>query len=268
MPQLFAKDARFNVQAILFDKDGTLMDFMYTWGYWADLLLSLYSRELEATERSPRLMDVTALWGLYRAPDGAIADYDRNGPFSMGTVGDILTLLAWQGYRSGLSWAEAAVLARQCSQAANEQLEQSRAARAVPDLVPFLEQCRTIGLPLAVVTADETAAAEKHLQWLGLRRYFSAVIGNDQVERGKPYPDMVELACRKLSVPAAQAAVIGDSNGDMLMAKSADAAAAIGITGPQDAGADHLPAADAVVSSYRELGFQDRFENREVSMRK
>ncbi|WP_028612640.1 HAD family hydrolase [Paenibacillus harenae] len=257
MPQLIAKNDVFSVEAVLFDKDGTLMDFMHTWGYWGELLLALFSRELEARELTPQIMDVTALWGLYRAPGGTIADYDRNGPFSMGTAGEILTLLTWQGYRSGLSWAEATVLARQCSREANEHLEQSRMVRAVPDLVPFLEQCRAAFIPLAVVTADETAAAEKHLQWLGLRHYFAAVIGTDLVERGKPYPDMVDLACRKLSVPSSRAAVIGDSNGDMRMAKSAGAAAAIGITGPQDTGADHLPDADAVISSYRELALRD-----------
>lgn len=89
---------------------------------------------------------------------------------------------------------------------------------------------------MAVVTADETAAAESHLRWLGIRQYFTAVIGTDQVEQGKPFPDMALLACQRLGVSPAEAAVIGDTNGDMRMAKAAGAAAAIGLAGGITAG--------------------------------
>jgi phosphoglycolate phosphatase len=95
--------------------------------------------------------------------------------------------------------------------------------------------------------------ALKHLDWLGMGSYFSVCVGTDQVNRGKPYPDMVELACGKLSLACSQVAVIGDTNGDMRMAKSAGAALAVGIAGPDAAGINDLPDADVVISSYSEL---------------
>lgn len=105
------------------------------------------------------------------------------------------------------------------------------------------------------MTADETDAAEKHLQWLGIRHYFSEVIGTDLVDQGKPFPDMVLLACERLAVEPARIAVIGDTNGDMRMAKAAGVQVAIGLADSEDnmASTYILPHADLIVQSYAEL---------------
>ncbi|MGG6310013.1 HAD family hydrolase [Paenibacillus macerans] len=251
--RLAVQGKKFDVQAILFDKDGTLLDFIHTWGTWGELLLARFSSELKRRgmkELPSRLLNE---WGIGYDEDGEIAGYDRNSPLSMGTVDDLLTLLALEGYKSGLSWAEARVLAAECRQEADEALERSRTARLLPDVLPFLEQCKLAGIRLGIVTSDETESAEKHLGWLGIRSFFSVCIGADRVSRGKPFPDMVELACRRIDVEMSRTAVIGDTNGDMLMARSAGTAAAIGLDPGHAAGKGGFPEADAVVASYREL---------------
>jgi phosphoglycolate phosphatase len=256
MPQLIAAGGSYPVQAILFDKDGTLLNFIYTWGNWSEHLLARFSQQLEARKLLPLNKDISSIWGTRHAPEGTIIDYDRNGPLAMGTVDELLTVLAWQGYQRGMSWAEAKVVVQECRYYADEKLDESRAAQTLPDVIPFLEECRRCGVALAVVTADETAAAVKHLEWLGIQHYFSVCIGTDQVELGKPFPDMVELACRKLSLECSQVAVIGDTNGDMRMAKSAGAAVAIGIAKLDSSAEGQLAYADVVIHSYRELFIQ------------
>lgn len=254
MALLHAASRTYRIDGILFDKDGTLMDFIHTWGNWSERLIARFSSSLRARNLPPIGVDPGALWGTCRAADGTVVDYDRDGPLAMGTVDEMLAILAWQGYRSGLSWAEAKTLAAQCKRSADERLELERTVRLLPGVLPFLESCRRCGLRLAVVTADETAAAEKHLEWLGIRGFFSAVIGTDRVERGKPFPDMALLANRQLGLEGGQIAVIGDTNGDMRMAKSAGAAAAIGIAAAGGAaGSSHLSEADTVIASFREL---------------
>ncbi|MFC5470904.1 HAD family hydrolase [Cohnella suwonensis] len=256
MTRLRVADAAYPIQAILFDKDGTLLDFIYTWGNWSERLLARFSRRLEERGLAPLSMDTDTLWGTRRASDGELAGYDRNGPLATGTLTDLLTVLAWQGYRAGLTWPEAKVLAEECREYADERMLEVKAVRALPGVVKFLDHCRERGIVMAVVTADETAMAVRHLEWLGMTEYFSAIIGTDQVERGKPCPDMVELACRRLNVDVARVAVIGDTNGDMRMARSAGAAVAVGIAGPdadEAAGSGNLPDADAVILSYGEL---------------
>lgn len=224
------------ISAILFDKDGTLLQFVSLWGSWGECFLEQFTRKLE--QRGLRFPEqhLSSLLGTVHDAAGKITDYDRNGPLAMGTMSDLYAILSWQGYSLGLSWAEAVELVDSCRQAADAMLEQSRPVRPLPGLVPFLDACAAQGIPMAVVTADETAAAESHLRWMGIRQYFTAVIGTDQVERGKPFPDMALLACQRLGVSPAEAAVIGDTNGDMRMAKAAGAAVAIGIVGGMTAG--------------------------------
>ncbi|SDX33758.1 HAD family hydrolase [Paenibacillus sp. CF384] len=254
MNQLTAAGNRYPIDAILFDKDGTLIDFIFTWGRWSEHMLEAFANQLEAKQLPPMQLDMATLWGTRHASNGEIIDYDRNGPLAMGTIDDLIAVLAWQGYLAGMSWAEAKLAVQQCRQYADAQLHAARAAKALPGVIPFLEQCRENGLILAVVTADETDAAVKQLEWLGLTSYFAACIGTDQVERGKPFPDMVELACSRLSLSPSRVAVIGDTNGDMKMAKFAGAAVAIGIASDASDGARaKLSDADAVIVSMSEL---------------
>ncbi|MFD0674238.1 HAD family hydrolase [Cohnella sp. GCM10027633] len=257
MPILHAAGASYRIDGVLFDKDGTLLDFIHTWGNWSERLLAKFSALLLERGLPPVGVDLDALWGALRAEDGFVADYDRRGPLAMGTVNDMLIILAWQGYRAGLSWAEAKTLAADAKRWADEQLDATRSVRLLPGVLDFLEACRLVGLRLAVVTADETEAAVKHLEWLGIRERFAAIIGTDQVERGKPYPDMAVLACERLGLRDGRFAVIGDTEGDMSMGKEAGAAASILISASNATAASYAISgsshADAVVATLREL---------------
>ncbi|MDQ6422747.1 HAD-IA family hydrolase [Paenibacillus sp. LHD-117] len=243
------------VDAILFDKDGTLLDFIYTWGIWSERLLASCSSALGWTQE--RVDEMEKLIGLRRSKvDGHIEDYDRNGPLAMGTVDDLLAIVALEGYRGGGTWADAKTIAWNAKAEADAAIEAEKAARLLPHVWPFLESCREAGLKLAVVTADETAAAKRHLEWLGIASFFDACVGTDAVENGKPFPDMAQFACGLLGVMPSRTAVIGDTNGDMLMARAAGAATAIGIVPSGREISAQLPSADATVWSFAELAVE------------
>lgn len=256
MPELIVGKSSFSIKGILFDKDGTLLDFVSMWGSWSKHLILAFTHGMAELQYTLPHPDLKSLWGVELDSKGSVIDYDRNGPLAMGTVGELLSILAWQGYSAGLSWAAAKKLVHDCKRLADKELERERPIQPLPGVQEFLEECKRRKLLLAVVTADETDMALRHLEWLNMRHYFTEVIGTDQVARGKPFPDMIELACRKLSLDCSQVAVIGDTNGDMMMARSAGAAAGIGIMDEkQMATQAKLISADAVISSYRELSF-------------
>ncbi len=82
----------------------------------------------------------------------------------------------------------------------------------------LLEALRSQGTPCAVATSTSTAHAEAHLQNVGLRGYFQAVIGGDQVANGKPAPDIYLSAAKALGVQAVDCAAFEDSDPGTLAA--------------------------------------------------
>ncbi|MFF2909287.1 HAD family hydrolase [Paenibacillus sp. NPDC057934] len=255
MSDLITPQGRQAVSAILFDKDGTLLEFVSLWGVWSKCLLERFSAHLNSRQLTLQPETIPSLFGTVHNEDGNITDYDRNGPLAMGTMADLYAILAWQGYLQGLSWAETMEIVDLCRKEADAMMDEMRPVVALPGLARFLEEARSHGVPMAVVTADETDAAEKHLRWLGIRDYFSEVIGTDQVERGKPFPDMVQLACSRLGIDPSGVVVIGDTNGDMRMAKAAGAALAIGLPGSasDDEATNLLSDAHVIVRTYEDL---------------
>ncbi|GBF73536.1 putative haloacid dehalogenase [Paenibacillus sp. 598K] len=236
MYELTVNGQRLDIDAIVFDKDGTLLDMMSMWGTWSELMQQAFDQRMKQAGKANGAERLATLWGLVQDDDGEIIGYDRQGPMAMGTMGELYTLLAWEGYRAGLSWAEAKRLVYDCALAADEAMERARPARLIAGAEALLEQCRKAGIPMAVVTADETEAAVRHLDWLGLSEVFPVVVGTDQAEWGKPFPDLLLLACRQLGVSPERVAVIGDTNGDMMMGRAAGAPVRIALEQGADSG--------------------------------
>jgi len=89
-----------------------------------------------------------------------------------------------------------------------------------PELLAWLS---SQGRPCAVATSTHTTKAEHKLTSAKLRGHFHAVIGGDQVERGKPAPDVYLRAVSALGVAAADCGVFEDSEPGLHAAHAAGA---------------------------------------------
>jgi beta-phosphoglucomutase-like phosphatase (HAD superfamily) len=63
---------------------------------------------------------------------------------------------------------------------------------------------------------------ELALELTGLRHYFRAVVSSEEVERGKPAPDVYLEAARRLGVAPERCAAVEDSTNGLLSAHAAD----------------------------------------------
>jgi HAD superfamily hydrolase (TIGR01509 family) len=77
------------------------------------------------------------------------------------------------------------------------------------------------GLPLAVATSSSRRTTERHLGQAGLLGHFRALATRDDVERGKPHPDLYLEAARRLGVPPARCLALEDSNNGLTAAHAA-----------------------------------------------
>nr|WP_237690930.1 HAD family hydrolase [Paenibacillus caui] len=234
----------------MFDKDGTLLDFVHLWGEWASNVTKLLEHHL-ALAGGKLLSDRSKVLGIKLDSDGSVVDYDHQGPLAMATEEETTAVLAWQLYAAGIPWNEAMQQVRQMLKTAMQKVREQRGARPMPGLLQLLERCAQLEIPLAVVTADRTSEARLHLEWMGIHPFFTSIVGNDRVRRGKPDPEMVLLACSELGIRPEEAIVIGDSNGDMQMGRQAGTALTIGYA--PDGCSSHLLDADEVIRSFNEL---------------
>jgi len=61
-----------------------------------------------------------------------------------------------------------------------------------------------------------------------LQSFFNSFLGGNEVNRPKPDPEMIEVACRRLALLPHQIVYVGDTVTDMIMAKKAGAGLAVG----------------------------------------
>ena len=91
-----------------------------------------------------------------------------------------------------------------------------------PSAKATLEQLREMKLRLAVATSSVSASARPFLDRTGIRSLFSVVLTGDEVQRGKPHPDIYLQTANKLGVTAETCLVIEDALAGVAAAKAAN----------------------------------------------
>lgn len=122
--------------------------------------------------------------------------------------------------------------------------------RAYPGVTEALRELADY--PMAVLTNKPATLSMEILEGLGLRQYFRVVYGGDSVEKKKPDPSGAMAILEALDVPAAESAMVGDSDVDIQTARNAGMLA-VGVTygfGQHDRGKQP---ADVYVSKLTEL---------------
>jgi HAD superfamily hydrolase (TIGR01509 family) len=90
-----------------------------------------------------------------------------------------------------------------------------------PSAKTTLEELRKMKLRLAMATSSVSASACPFLERTGIRRSFEVIVTGDEVERGKPHPDIYLRAAEKLGIVVDACLVIEDALSGVAAAKAA-----------------------------------------------
>ena len=225
------------MRGLLFDKDGTLLDFQASWGNaFRRLCLDLCDGDIKAAESMLERGGMSLSTGVFAA--GSV--------LAAGNTLDLARL--WYPELSG-----------DALQRMVERLDRTFHANGVrrsvllPGVRDTLATLATAGFAMGVATSDGTAAARAALHALGLDDHLPHVFGYDSVRQPKPAPDIVHAFCAATRLTPGETVVIGDNSHDLEMARSAGAGIAIGVLSGNSTADDLTALADVILDSVCDL---------------
>ena len=90
-----------------------------------------------------------------------------------------------------------------------------------PGVATALQQLRDLGLPLAVISNKASRFVQPHLDIAGIGGYFCVVIGADDAGHKKPHPAPMHLTALRLGVAPRRMLMVGDSANDVQASRAA-----------------------------------------------
>ncbi len=208
-----------NIQAIVLDKDGTIADvaqFLRTLGHKRSRLIDAQIPGVQ----DPLLM----AFGLNGSR------LDAAGLLAVGTRQENEIAAAAYVAETGRSWYAALEIARSAFREADQALPRKAAhTPPFPGIVDWLRSLTDAGIQLALVSADTTANVHDFVEYYHLNSLFAIALGADKLP-AKPDPAPFLSVCHTLGISPASTLMIGDAEGDAVMAQAAGAAGSIGVT--------------------------------------
>lgn len=223
------------IRGLLFDKDGTLLDFNRTW-FDVVMRLALITSDGDA-EAARRLVEAGGYdWSTQRFRSGSVV--------AAGTVADLVDL--WHLPGSAAERTERVASFERVALADVQPVP-------VPGLQATLAALAARSYRMGIATNDSEAGARRTVEALGLHQLFGAVIGYDSVLRPKPFADQLLLFAEISNLDPAQIAMIGDNPHDLEMAHAAGAGLAIGVLSGNSTRDELAPLSHAVLDSIADL---------------
>lgn len=93
--------------------------------------------------------------------------------------------------------------------------------KPIPGVREALEGFKVRGICTAVASSNPRKLVSEVLKLTGLLNYVDIVVGSEDVKRGKPYPDMIEEAIKRLNVKPYETIYVGDTIYDVEAGKVA-----------------------------------------------
>ena len=213
-------------EAVLFDKDGTLVDIHHYWASMIRLRSALLAERWSGARDGEVLAErLVAAMGV----DGSTGRMKPEGPVGVRPRAAIVHVATDELRSAGAEVEEADVEEAFVEVDRRTAGDLAPLVRLLPGVTDLLDCLASRGVAAAVVTTDLSERARGALEVVGLLDRFAVVVGGDDVPKTKPAPDLAYTALAALGVDASASVVVGDHPVDVGMAMAADCGASVGV---------------------------------------
>ncbi|HEY9616378.1 MAG TPA: HAD family hydrolase [Microcoleaceae cyanobacterium] len=208
-----------NIQAVIFDKDGTLADVQGYLKHLGQKRARLIDAQIPGVQ-DPLLM-AFGFEGDRLNPEGLLA---------VGTRRENEIAAAAYVAETGRDWIAALSLVRSAFDEADKVLQ--RKADSTPlfaSVVPTLQKLSQAGVAIGILSSDTTVNVQDFVERYELGAWIQLAQGAIDGP-SKPDPAVLLHTSQALGVLPASILVVGDSVADIAMAKAAEAAGSVAVT--------------------------------------
>lgn len=238
-----------NIKGILFDKDGTLIDFH---SIWLPIISQLVDKAIIKLGLDPNeKVDIkNALIKIVGVDNQGVLP---NGILASGTTEDMSNafLKVFEGFLIPVPNKEVFTeWMTQCIyKLTRENINQIKSIEGIKTL---LETLSSKGLIIGIATADDLETTKLYLEKVEIDNYFSFVGTSDLFEK-KPAPSMLYAFCQKFNLAPNEVVMVGDTPVDLRMAKNGEAGLAVGVLSGTGSIDTLKPLADFILASANEI---------------
>ncbi|NOX60731.1 MAG: HAD family hydrolase [Chloroflexi bacterium] len=233
----------FDADLIVFDKDGTLIDFDHYWGQRIRRCGQRLLQQVDGNEALGRALFAS----LGYEPDTGRTDGD--GPLATATMAKIYTIATVVLYQHGIGWTQAEEHVQTAFIACAGATPTSELLRELGPVSELFQEIVRAGARVAIITSDDHHTAAETLSLINALDWVSAIVGGDDDLAMKPAPDAFLHVCDRLDTPPHRAIMVGDTIADLSMAQRAGAGASVGVLSGVCSAAELAPYADFIIPS-------------------
>lgn len=215
---------RVDVDLVVFDKDGTLVDFHHMWGGKAGRYVDGL---LDACGRSDGALREALFQAL--GYDSQSLRTRADSPLAVASMPKLRTISATVLYQHGIGWHTAEELADAAFDALLAAHPTADLVRPLGDVAGLFRALRGAGVRLALATSDDRAATLATLPLLGVSELVDDMVCGDDPLPNKPDPEGLLHLARTLGVAPSRMLMVGDSVCDVQTGRNAGVAASVAV---------------------------------------
>ena len=217
------KGAIKDIEAVVFDKDGTLVGGINLWK-------KIFSYQMKAAEELG--LNIKEIASKIFGASDALA-YSPLVTFHASEAPILMATAIWLVYK--LPWFKCKEYGEKIIESGAKMISKEELYEPLPYAIPAIEFFSKI-VPVCIATSDSRENTIEMIKYLNLKNKIKCIVTSDEVKNGKPDADILLRISELLATDTQKILSVGDNEIDVETAKRAGAKSII--VGEEDLGAD------------------------------